>query len=288
MRAGWLGREEHAPTRSSPRDLPQNCWGRWAMRTDRGSATGIRLRPRGAPPPTPPRTNYVRRGENFGCAPAGLVARGTPQPARHLATSAANCWGRWAMRTDRGSATGIRLRPRGAPPPTPPPSFLGERGEFECAPADLRVSATHAADRARLGDVHPVKCPVPEPRSQPPPPLPRSLGEGSPAVARNERKAWRGRGPPADADLCQSERPGCESIRAPQHMHPAPAPRAGMQKRRPGLAPPPAPLVIPPRIPYTLTPLHPHTPTPPHLTPSPAPASSHPARERGGVHRAAR
>jgi hypothetical protein len=44
------------------------------------------------------------------------------------------------MPMDRGSATDIGLRPRGAPPPTPPRSFLAERGEFD--PLSARIESS--------------------------------------------------------------------------------------------------------------------------------------------------
>jgi hypothetical protein len=39
----------------------------------------------------------------------------------------------------RATATDIELRPRGAPPPAPPRSFLAERGEFDCASTDIEL-----------------------------------------------------------------------------------------------------------------------------------------------------
>jgi hypothetical protein len=64
-----------APSRSSPRDLPPNCWGRLMLPTQGGSATGIPLRPR-RPSPDP---FLGERGE-FDRAPATL-ARHQPPPA---------------------------------------------------------------------------------------------------------------------------------------------------------------------------------------------------------------
>src|SRR5688500_2702214 len=92
---------------------------------------------------------------------------------------------------------------RGRPPsPDPFPRKLhGGRGEFDPAPAvcsSRHLSPTQFVGEGpglegarRLAPHHP-QYPEP-PRTTPPP----KLGEGSPAVARNERKAGRGRGPPA-------------------------------------------------------------------------------------------
>src|SRR5687767_2541260 len=78
------------------------------------------------------------------------------------------------MMADKGNSRrlrkGIELRPRGAPPPAPPRSFLTEREKFDPASTALR-STLHS----RLT-----------------PPLPRSLGRGTTAVARNEQKGRRG------------------------------------------------------------------------------------------------
>jgi len=65
---------------------------------------GIELRPRGAPPPAPPRSFLAERGER-----------------------------RWI---GEGHRAGAR---RGPPPPAPPPSFLGERGEFDGASSACRA-----------------------------------------------------------------------------------------------------------------------------------------------------
>ncbi len=99
----------------------------------------------------------------------------------------------------------VRQRPLRSLRLAPPPKNLGE---VSVAAGSMLGERHHAA---------PARCPSPGPspfvphgegstsipfptspkrtsafRTTPPP----KLGEGSPAVARNERKAWRGRGPP--------------------------------------------------------------------------------------------
>src|SRR5688500_4704529 len=48
------------------------------------------------------------------------------------------------------------LRPRGAPPPSPPRSFLAERGEFDCAPESVTRSPPHpfTLPQSREGLLH--------------------------------------------------------------------------------------------------------------------------------------
>jgi hypothetical protein len=93
----------------------------------------------------------------------------------------------------------VRRRP---PSPDPFPRKLhGGRGEYDPAPAvfgSRHLSPTQfVGERPGEGGALPAHHPVRRtmhPATNTPPP---KLGEGSPAVARNEQKAGRGRGPPA-------------------------------------------------------------------------------------------
>jgi hypothetical protein len=114
-----------------------------------------------------------------------------------------------------------------APLPGPPPQTAWGRENGRNAFAARSNSPLSAAERGRgTGGEGPVgrqrdairRASKPSPAENvdparqtaiPTPPLPRSLGEGSPAVARNEQKAGGGEGPP------RRRRGGLPSIRTP-------------------------------------------------------------------------
>jgi hypothetical protein len=85
-----------------------------------------------------------------------------------------------------GASNGIELRPRGAPPPAPPRSFLAERGEFDPGSKGIGLASAR----------HPLSRPLPQ----------KTLGErrirprlgGYPAVLPPPRGLWGrpGRGAP--------------------------------------------------------------------------------------------
>jgi hypothetical protein len=125
-----------APARPSPgssprHPLPQAGEG---INFSRGRAA-VSLRPRGAPPPTPPRANYARKGENS-TAHRGLGTSPSPLPCR------------FAARCEPGCAP--RANPSGAPSSPCSLSPLPLAGEG----AALRPRVRAPAPRTAPSDAH--------------------------------------------------------------------------------------------------------------------------------------
>jgi hypothetical protein len=143
--------------------------------------SGSGWRPRGPPPPAPPRANCARRGENFDPAERGFLARGRflQRPLRGAphppAPSPANCAGERENFIASRWTCGII---------NPPPGFFG--GGW-ASNASGGGGAPHRPKRRSPPDA---------------PPLPR--GWESAAVARNGQRGGRGRGPSSRQRRCFS------------------------------------------------------------------------------------
>ena len=111
----------------------------------RAASNGIALRPRGVPPPTPPRSFLTERGE-FDSASDGPARGRAPSGLAPLAHLPQKTLGEVGVALDHGSANSIELRQAESPTPRPPPpSFLGERGRIRsCATGSLPFSLPHA------------------------------------------------------------------------------------------------------------------------------------------------
>jgi hypothetical protein len=186
--------------------LPQNCWGRLGAE-DRASPQPATWQARASPGSQPVREGGLRvvvAANSFAIAglAAGAVAR---RPTSN-----------W--------------RPRGAPPPAPPRSFLTERGEFDRASTAGRARhlspAQFAGERPGEGGRPPSRTTRPESLRPPPstPTSPSSFGGGGRVM-----RARRGRPPPARDR--PKRRPSPSSARRHAGGRPASACRCWMTAR---------------------------------------------------------